>query len=230
VHVHFLDLDLENFFVLIKHACEWIMRKARHIESLIEKFDDFPTREWQVDRLGVLLFLGFCWQGKCWLLSDSRYVKVLVHEVRVLVLHSLDQPFELKAGEKEWLVLVKQVIDIDSVSVHQITLYKNLFVADVDETIGQEHSREAEKFNFLMEHEPIHEDVIADLKGEVEADCWHESQRVGNVVEAHHLLEDVQLAEKGKVIVAVAPHDIDEFVEGWIEEDLELSFDLFFVD
>ena len=91
----------------------------------------------------------------------------------VPVLHSLDQPFELKAGEEERLVLVEQVIDVNSVSVHQIALHVDLLVAEVDESVGQQHSWEAEKFDFLTEHEPVHKHVVADLEGEVEADRRH---------------------------------------------------------
>lgn len=46
------------------------------------------------------------------------------------------------------------------------------------------------------------------------------------MIEAHDLLEDVELAVEGQVLVELSAHDVNELVEGWIKEDLELSSDL----
>ena len=145
-------------------------------------------------------------------------------------MHTFDQVLEAHGFEQEWLVLVKKLVDVDFISVHQISLHIDFLMRHVNAKIGHEHPREVKKLDVLSVHKPVHQHVIGHLKGAVDAYSRHKAHSVRDMVKAHDLLKYVQLAEKRQLFVAIPAHYVNELVKSWVEEDLELTFDLLFVD
>jgi len=100
----------------------------------------------------------------------------------------------------------------------------------VNTKIGHKHPRKVKKLHVLSVHKPVHQHVIGHLKGTVDAYSWQKAHSVRDMVKAHDLLKYVQLAEERQLFIAIPAHYVDELVESWVEEDLELTFDLLFVD
>lgn len=98
---------------------------------------------------------------------------------------------EAQGLEQEWLVLVKKLIDVDFISVHQISLHVNLLMRHVNAKIGHQHPRKVKKLHVLSVHKPVHQHVIGDLKGTIDPYSWHKAHSVRDMVEAHYLLEYV---------------------------------------
>ena len=144
----------------------------------------------------------------------------------VPVLGSLDEPSEGKVLEEECFVLVKQVIQIDPVSVHEVAFDKDFLVANVDKGVAQQDPGEAKQRHTFLVHKTVPQQVVGHLEREVKSSDWQETHSLRHVIEAHDLLQDVQLAVEGQVLVELCPHDVDELVKGWVEEDLKLLLDL----
>ena len=92
--------------------------------------------------------------------------------------------------------MVKQIIDVHSVSFHEVALDEKLFVSEAQCQVCKNYSYKAEKFHIGFAHVPVHEYVVTDLKGKVYGDTGDERQSVRHIVESHDLLKNVQLAKE----------------------------------
>ena len=84
--------------------------------------------------------------------------------------------------------MIEQIGYVDPVSVCEVALKEHLLVTDMEQTVEEQDPREREQVDSLDEHEPVHEEVVADLCRHVEQARWDEAVGVAEVVKAHHLL------------------------------------------
>ena len=61
---------------------------------------------------------------ECCVVDYGTQVEVLVDQVGVSVVHVFYHSLELQTLEQEWLVLVKQIVDVHFVGVHEVPLDK----------------------------------------------------------------------------------------------------------
>ena len=106
----------------------------------------------------------------------------------MLIVSALDQRSERLGLEKERLVLIEQIVDVDSVRVCEVAFEEYLLVADMEQSVAEQDSWQREQVYTLDEHESVHKEVVAHLCRHIEQACRYEAVCIAEMVEAHHLL------------------------------------------
>ena len=221
-----LYLALKYLLVLVDHPLEGVVRELVQVKSLTEETHDVFAGHLRWDSCLVTKLFGLSWHCNARVHGHRRDIKVLVNKVSVPIVRPLYQSPEWLVLKEESLVLVEQIVQIDSVGVHEVAFDENLLVGDVHQAVSEKHARETEQTNTAHVHEPVPYKVVRHLKWKVDADGGDETHSVRHMIECHHLFQNVKLTEERQVGHVLCPHDIDELFEGRVKKYLELPLDL----
>ena len=93
-----------------------------------------------ISRLGLFSLRLTRWLWESNVVGNLAQVKILVDQMGVVIMHSLDEPLEWDRREEEWLILIKKLIDVYSVRVLQVAFDDNLFMTNCDHTVSKQYS------------------------------------------------------------------------------------------